>query len=72
MSRNEELYKLSIDCAKIEILDVMSITYALIEEEYYRDLHEGSGPPRLSPQRSPLPTLQYRAKSLAIVEVQAI
>ena len=44
----EALYQLSVDCAKIEIPDVLNNNYLLVEEDYYRDPHERFGPPRLS------------------------
>ena len=60
----EELYKLSIDCNKIEVPDVSAWQPVLLEEEeYYRDPYERFGPPRLSTRtRSILPRLQCRAK----------
>lgn len=59
----EELYKLSVDCHKIEVPDVWARERVLLEEEYYRDPYERFGPPRLSTrERTPIPNLQFRAK----------
>ena len=61
----EELYKLSVDCNKIEVPDVQNKEYVLLEDEYYRDPYQRFGPPRLSKKwRSLLPILQMRAKLL--------
>lgn len=63
----EALYKLSIDCTKIEAPDVLNNRRVLLEQEYYRDPYECFGPPRLSSQpRLLLPRLQTRAKILRI------
>lgn len=59
----EELYKLSIDCNKIEVPDIWAMQPVLLEEEYYRNPYERFGPPRLSTRTRPiLPRLQVRAK----------
>ena len=59
----EELYKLSIDCNKIEVPDVSASQPVLLEEEYYRDPYERFGPRRLSTRTGCiLPRLQCRAK----------
>ncbi|KAL8945679.1 MAG: hypothetical protein Q9222_007816 [Ikaeria aurantiellina] len=59
----EELYKLSIDCSKIEVPDVMNKGCVLFEEQYYPDPHQRFGPSRASThQRDLLPVLQIRAK----------
>lgn len=44
----EDLYHLSVDCAKIEIPDVSNKGSILLEEEYYPDPHERFGPRRRS------------------------
>lgn len=59
----EGLYKLSIDCNKIEVPDISARQPVLLEGEYYRDPYERFGPPRLSTRTgSILPPLQMRAK----------
>ena len=59
----EALYKLSVDCNKLEIPDVWAPDRVLLEEEYYRDPYGRFGPPRLSTAEGPLlPRLQVRAK----------
>ncbi|KAL8647013.1 MAG: hypothetical protein Q9226_006611 [Calogaya cf. arnoldii] len=61
----DTLYNLSVDCAKIEISDLLAKDTLLLEEEYYRDPHRRFGPRRASlyPDRA-LPRLQIRAKLL--------
>lgn len=52
----EELYKLPIDCGKIEVPDVQNTQTVSLEEEYFRDPHSRFGPARLSKvDRSPVP-----------------
>lgn len=64
---SEALYKLSIDCTRIEVPDVLNNRRVLLEEEYYRDPYKRFGPPRLSSQpRLLLPRLQTQAKILRI------
>ncbi|KAL8713109.1 MAG: hypothetical protein Q9220_002630 [cf. Caloplaca sp. 1 TL-2023] len=59
----EELYKLCIDCAKVEVPDVLNKGCVLIEEQYYPDPHQRFGPsPASTHQRNLLPVLQIRAK----------
>lgn len=59
----EEIYKLSIDCNKIEVPDIWIMQPVLLEEEYYRDPYERFGPPRLSTRTGAiLPRQQVRAK----------
>lgn len=59
----EKLYKLSIDCGKIEVPDVQNTQTVLVEEEYFRDPHSRFGPvPSSKVDRSPVPRLQVRAK----------
>ncbi|KAL9025851.1 MAG: hypothetical protein Q9196_005395 [Gyalolechia fulgens] len=61
----ETLYKLRVDCAKIEVPDVLNRGSILLEEEYYRDEHQRFGPPRRSTHPILLlPPLQTRAKLL--------
>jgi hypothetical protein len=63
----EALYKLSTDCTKIELPDVLNRICVLLDEEYYRDSYERFGPPRLSSRpRVLLPRLRTRAKFLRI------
>ncbi|KAL8671965.1 MAG: hypothetical protein Q9168_003561 [Polycauliona sp. 1 TL-2023] len=61
----DTLYNLSVDCAKIEIPDIMSKDCFLLEEEYYRDPHARFGPRRASlfPELQ-LPILQWRSRLL--------
>ena len=57
---SEELYKLSIDCKKAEVLDVQNDQYVLVEEEYHR---APFSPSTISMRpKYPFPPLQYRAK----------
>lgn len=61
----EELYKLSIDCRKVEVGDVQNMRTVLLEDEYYRDVHSRFGPVRLSKlDEFVMPRLQFRAKFL--------
>ena len=60
---SETLYHLSIDCHVVAVPDVTNNSCVLVGEEYYRDLHERFGPPRLSRQATvPVPWPQMQAK----------
>jgi hypothetical protein len=51
----EELYQLSLtDCHKVEVPDLLAMSAVLLEEGYYRDLHERFGLPRLSTIKTPI------------------
>lgn len=62
----EELYKLSVDCNKLVIPDILSRTEVILEEEYSRDPYGRFGPQRIGkfskPKRPLLPIMQLRAK----------
>ena len=61
----EELYKLSVDCNKIEVPDIRTRTNVTLEEEYYRDPYQRFGPPILSTRdMSLVPSMTSQAKSL--------
>jgi hypothetical protein len=62
----EELYHLSADCNKVEVPDVSTRDYVVLEEEYYQDPYQRFGPPLLryyEKRNTPLlPPIQERAK----------
>lgn len=63
----ETLYNLSMDCAKVQVPDVLNKGAILLEEEYYRDPHQRFGPRRKSTHpEAILPPLQTRAKLLRL------
>ncbi|KAL8798475.1 MAG: hypothetical protein Q9182_006629 [Xanthomendoza sp. 2 TL-2023] len=61
----ENLYNLSVHCARFEVPDLASMNSLLLEDEYYRDSLQRFGPRRASLHPgSLLPRLQIQAKLL--------